>query len=599
MGCYSRIALLIIMSLEVADAQKPVPALPAGITLSGTTYSGTVFDTTYNLPTGGKTWAAHTAAQLKTDLDGAQPGDVIVLDADVTYSGNFRVSAKSNPSNKWIYIVGSAQDSLPAPGTRVNPATDAAKMPKIVTPNSTAALTLSPGANHYRLVGLEVYSVSTQLCYPKNSPPANCGSYQLLNAAWSTGQTLADSITVDRCYLHGSPTQDITRAIAGNISNLGVVDSYISDIHAYQADSQAIGGWYTPGPIKIVNNYLEAAGENVMFGGAGGLNNPYVPSDIEIRNNYFYKDLAWEAVGVTIPPKNPWVVKNHLEFKSGRRVLVDGNVMENSWVSGQVGYSVLLTVRTVDGLLNVVDDITISNNILKNVVSGFQTGAHDSECPKKPGCTNSGEVRRISIYNNLVSFHNPSGPGSTNGQAYFGVIFSKEATDMVVQHNTFVSYPGTNCKQSIYFALPAGITWPPATSATHNVWILDNVLCRQPTGDGQVQGMKGLNGYMSDPHTPPYDLSARFYGNVMYVPPSDKVQTFPGNRSTTAALQYVDPMNGNYELLTPNWRATPDGALPGINNSIFQQHLGRHVVGLCSSPEFCSGTVGDLGIGVH
>ncbi len=84
-----------------------------------------------------------------------------------------------------------------------------------------------------------------------------------------------------------------------------------------------------------------------MFGGAGTpAGNPWVPSDIEIRNNYFFKNPAWEAVGVTIPPNNPWIVKNHLEFKSAQRVIVDSNTFENVWVSGQMGYSVLLTVRT-------------------------------------------------------------------------------------------------------------------------------------------------------------------------------------------------------------------------------------------------------------
>jgi hypothetical protein len=570
-GRSSRIALLIVVFLGVAAAQKPVAELPKGITLSGTAYSGTVVDTTYNLPMAGRTLAAHTAAQLTTDLDSAQPGDVIVLDTGVIYSGNFTFPAKSNPANKWIYIVGSAVSSLPTPGTRVSPTSGTASMPKIVTLNATAALTLSPGANHYRLVGLEIYSASTQGCNPSAAPPANCGSHQLFNATWATGQTLSDSITVDRCYLHGSPTQDIVRAIAGNISNLAVIDSYISDIHGYGVDSQAIAAWYSPGPIKIVNNYLEAAGENVMFGGAGGLNNPFIPSDIEIRQNYFYKDPAWEVVGVTIPPKNPWVVKNHLEFKSARRVLVDGNVMENSWVSAQMGYSVLLTVRTSQsGNIAVVDDITISNNILKNVVSGFQTGAHDSECPKTPGCTNSGEVRRINIYNNLVLFHSPSGPGSTNGQGYFGIIFSKDATDMVVQHNTFISYPGANCKQSIYFSLPGGTQWPPPISPTHNVWILDNVLCRQPTGDYQKQGVPGLSVYMGDP-TP---WAPRYLGNVMYVAAGDQVQSFPpSNRATTEVLRYVDPLNGNYQLLAPNWRATSDGTPPGINSTTFQTML--------------------------
>jgi hypothetical protein len=235
----TRVLATLLLFAITTVAQVPIPALPK-----------VYINTSYNSPAGGQTWRAHTSTDFKNALNSAYPGDKIILDAGVTYQGNFTLPVKSNPINKWIYIVGSALASLPSPGTRVNPATDAANMPKIVTNNSTAALTLSSGANHYRLVGLELYSASAQMCNPSNVPPANCGSYQLLNANWSTGQTLADSITIDRCYFHGSPKQDMMRAIAANGSNFAVVDSYISDIHGYGVDSQAIALWYSPGPIQ-------------------------------------------------------------------------------------------------------------------------------------------------------------------------------------------------------------------------------------------------------------------------------------------------------------------------------------------------------------
>ncbi len=52
-----------------------------------------------------------------------------------------------------------------------------------------------------------------------------------------------------------------------NCKNCAVIDSYISNIHVVGQDSQAIAGWNTPGPLKINDNYLEGAAENVMFGG--------------------------------------------------------------------------------------------------------------------------------------------------------------------------------------------------------------------------------------------------------------------------------------------------------------------------------------------
>jgi len=376
---------------------------------------------------------------------------------------------------------------------------------------------------------------------------------------------MPDSITVDRCYIHGSPTQDVREGVIANGSNVAVIDSYISDIHESLYDSQAIAAWATPGPIKIVNNFLSSTTENVMFGGAGGTNNPYVPSDIEIRNNHLFKPLEWAAVGITIQPHNKWVVKNNLEFKSARRVLVDGNVLENSWKSGQLGASVVFTVRTgQSGNIAVVDDVTFTNNVLKDVVSGFSMLYSDYTCgsPSYPRCTNKGEVKRIKLYNNLVLFKDPSSIGGTNNT---GLQMAYGMTDFVFQHNTLVPATGTNCFQSIYFNVPQGTTWPPppSQSMTHNVWVLDNALCRQPSGDNGAQGTTGLTYYMGDPTS----VAPRYLGNVMYVPSDNKVQTFPaGNLSTTTPFTYVDPVNGNYQLLVPHWAPSGD-PVSGINNS--------------------------------
>ncbi|HVP56427.1 MAG TPA: hypothetical protein VMU45_15655, partial [Candidatus Eisenbacteria bacterium] len=130
-------------------AQPPVPQLPQ-----------TYVDTTFAPPTGARL-NAHTEAEFKKALETANPGDIIVLDAGVTYQGNFTLPVKTNPNNKWIYIVSSGLAKLPAPGTRVG-AADAANMPKITSSYVTSTIIFPPGANHYRLVGLEVTTASTQ-----------------------------------------------------------------------------------------------------------------------------------------------------------------------------------------------------------------------------------------------------------------------------------------------------------------------------------------------------------------------------------------------------------------------------------------------------
>ena len=109
-----------LVMATMAAAQKPEPALPK-----------VYIDTTYQLPAG-QSRPAHTAAELKDALAAAAPGDTIVLDAGVTYAGNFTLPAKRNPKEQWIYIISSNLSKLPAAGARVSPS-DAVNMPKLVT----------------------------------------------------------------------------------------------------------------------------------------------------------------------------------------------------------------------------------------------------------------------------------------------------------------------------------------------------------------------------------------------------------------------------------------------------------------------------------
>src|SRR5262249_13573319 len=151
----------------------------------------------------------------------------------------------------------------------------------------------------------------------------------------------------------------IRRGIAMNGAYISVIDSYLSDFHELDADSQAILGWNGPGPFKIANNYLEGAGENVAFGGQDPTIQGLVPADIEIRGNHFSKPTSWRA-GDPGYAGIHWQVKNIFELKSARRVLIDGNVFENNWEDGQNGFAILFTVRNQTGGApwSVVEDIT-------------------------------------------------------------------------------------------------------------------------------------------------------------------------------------------------------------------------------------------------
>ena len=68
----------------------------------------------------------------------------------------------------------------------------------------------------------------------------------------------ADDITFDRVYVHGHRYKGQKRGIALNGRAISVLNSYISDIKAIHADSQAINGYNGAGPFTIENNYIEA-----------------------------------------------------------------------------------------------------------------------------------------------------------------------------------------------------------------------------------------------------------------------------------------------------------------------------------------------------
>jgi hypothetical protein len=78
----------------------------------------------------------------------------------------------------------------------------------------------------------------------------------------------------------------------------------------------------------------------------------------------------------------------------------------------------------------------------------------------------------------------------------------------------------------------------PPLSHTHNLWIMDNVLCRQVNGNFGWVGQTApvLADYMGDPAPP----DSRFVGNVFYAPKSDKVYSLPPhNHTSTAPFTYL------------------------------------------------------------
>jgi uncharacterized protein YjdB len=419
----------------VAPGTVDISASASGITASKTvTVTGTPtagFDSVAgkadpadaNLPTLLTTTVASTPSttrvinvaatdNLQTVLDTAQYGDKIVLAAGAIFTGNFVLPAKTGgTAGEWITIQGAGP--TPPEGTRVSPAT-AAAFPKILTNTVNPALKTALSAARWRVIGIEI---SATAGLARNFGLVNLGDgSDIQNAV----PLIATDLIFDRVYVHGTTTVATTRCFAFNSARTALVDSYVSDCHS-DFDAQAIGGWNGPGPYKIVGNYLEAAAEVIAFGGADPWISNQIPSDMEIRRNHITKQLSW---------KGTWLMKNLVEFKIGRRLLIDGNVLENNPVAAQDGSAFVLWSVNQNGACSwcVTEHVTIRNNIVRNSAAGFQLTDKLTE-------NASPKMNNLTIRNNVfIGVANPAVAG--NGRIW---LMQRQIAFMTIENNTAFS----------------------------------------------------------------------------------------------------------------------------------------------------------------
>jgi hypothetical protein len=367
-------------------------------------------------------------AALQQALDTAAAGDTILLAAGATFTpsareGSFILRNRHVPEGQWI-LVRSASPAFDEGGalpahTRVSES-NAALMPQIRAKNVNApAIKTESGARGYRLIGLDV-GADAALRQLANM-------VQLGDGSDTTVDTEPSDIIIDRCYLHGNDTGNFRRGVLMNGVRLAVLDSYVSNFHDASGDSQAVGGSNGPGPFKIVNNFLEAASENILFGGSDPAIPQLVPSDIEISRNLSTKRQAWRAARVP--------VKNAFELKSARRVLVEGNTFENVWASGQDGTAILLKSTNQDGGCPwcVTEYVTFRDNIVRAADNGVLINATETG---RKGVPSPQPANHIRIDNVLFDL----GTGTSGGAKLFRIFGG--VGDVSVTHVTSRSNAG-------------------------------------------------------------------------------------------------------------------------------------------------------------
>jgi len=485
------------------------------------------------LPAGGRLQAA---------LDTARPGDVIELAAGSTYVGNFMLPNK--PGAQWIVIRSSAYDRLPPSSVRVSPAL-ADLMPKIVSPNKDPAISTAAGAHHYRFIGIEVATTSpfSVNLIRLEAPGGNTSSSQV-----------PTQIVIDRCYIHGTPTGNIRNGVLLNSAYTAVIDSYISEIHEVDSESHGILGQNGPGPFKIANNEIQAAGINVMFTEQPRITN-LVPSDIEVRGNYFTKRLSWRP-GDPSYAGIPWAVKNLFELKNAARVLIDGNVFENNWVGvfqPQDGFAVAFSVAA--GGPNtpwvVVKDVTFTHNIVQHSSAGIQFRGNDVNYPAQT-------LQRVLIQDNLF-VDIGAFPMIYNAGRLFQI--SDGGSNIVIDHNT-----AFHIEDPLYAQTHAQGYWPATGFGFTNNIILNN------------QGVSGDNTSGNAMLTlTTYFPNAVFEGNIIVGGAS---RAYPARNffpPSLDAVGFVNHQQGDFRLSVSSRykRAGTAGSDPGADVEALPATLAR------------------------
>jgi hypothetical protein len=448
---------------------------------------------------------------LQSALDRAQPGDEIVLAAGATFTGNFRLPNKPGAQ----YITLRSAGTLPEPGARMTPAL-AQPLAKLVGAGGNPALVTDAGAHHFRVLGVEVQS----------TPGVYSIAAVALGSASSTDASqLPHDLLFDRVYIHGDAQAGVHYALSLNSGATVIANSTIADAKGINQEAQAIVGWNGPGPFTILNNELEGAGENIMFGGEDPAIAGLIPSDITIQYNHITKPLQWKPDDASYAGTH-WLVKNLIELKNARRVTIDANVLEQCWADAQKGGAVLFTVRNQNGGApwSTVESVRFTNNIVRHAGSGLGILGHDNNNP-------SALAHDFVVTNNL--FYDIGGVwgGFADGFIIDSGTDEPGPSNVTIDHNTVLQMGNL-----VVSATPGMVVNHPGFVFTNNI-----------ANNGPF-GIKGDSVSGGDATLASYFVGATVTGNVLVGAAPSAYAAHAQNYfpASLSAVPFADPSTANY-----------------------------------------------------
>lgn len=436
----------------------------------------------------GTDWPALTSSALASALVTANPGDTITLTAGVTYdtSSGFVLGNRGANVNTPITIRTSAYVTLPS---RRMTSSDTSYMPLLrTTTTNTPVFSTAANADGWKLLGLEITATVAQ----------DGGLVEFGTSSETVVGNQPDGIVVDRCYIHGVNDLDVVRGIAAHTQSFTLTQSEISQIWKTGQECQALWTCNGSGPFTVTNNYLSAMGQCFMSGGQDPAITNLVPSDFTFQDNRFagpieknqYHTVS-DAYGPAYDGRN-YNFKNIFELKNARRVLVEHNLFEFSWLDAQDGYAILLTPRNQNNTAPwaTVEDVTIRYNTIRHVALGMQLMCKDD-------AHLSDYMKRINIHHNVFSdvdwiYGGWPGTARTILVQLGGAVVVHGMDTLTIEHNTFDS-DGTSTF-GVYFTQGDGVS---DSNKSANVTIQNNISMASGGGlaifsDGGLEGTDAM-----------------------------------------------------------------------------------------------------------
>ena len=210
-----------------------------------------------------------TAAAILAAVTSATWGDSVTLTAGVVYVGTVTLPAKPGYTGTPVTIRSTPHASLPATGTRINPAVQGPLLAKVQPVQNSGSQNLGcidtePGAEGYVIQHLEF-----QQSFTGPGTMVKIGNQDPL---FFRRSHQPNAITIRACHFNANSTNSRwgTRRGAGlHGTNITLRDCVFSNIGSPTSatDSQCVWLMNGVGPYTIVNNTLQGGTENFLTGG--------------------------------------------------------------------------------------------------------------------------------------------------------------------------------------------------------------------------------------------------------------------------------------------------------------------------------------------